>query len=202
MEAFIRTSPAASIAAQLMGTEVVRLYHDHVLVKEPGTRQRTPWHQDLPYYNVDGRLNASMWFPVDPVTRAATLEFVAGSHLGPWYMPRSFLDGQARGSPMVRWRSCRTSTPTRSDSESSDGSWNRATPCSSTCSPCTPRAAWTGQDDGAPCRCGSWATTWCTHPGRGPPHRRSPASERELARAAPLDHPLFPVLWPGRRPPP
>ena len=115
MEAFIRTSPAASIAAQLMGTEVVRLYHDHVLVKEPGTRQRTPWHQDLPYYNVDGRLNASMWFPVDPVTRAATLEFVAGSHLGPWYMPRSFLDGQARWFPDGRWRSCRTSTPTRSD---------------------------------------------------------------------------------------
>ena len=46
-----------SIAAELMGTRRVRLYHDHVLVKEPGTRQRTPWHQDLPYYNVDGRQN-------------------------------------------------------------------------------------------------------------------------------------------------
>ena len=99
MERFIRTSPAAAIAAELMGTDEVRLYHDHVLVKEPGTRQRTPWHQDLPYYNVDGRLNASMWFPVDPVPRAATLEFVAGSHLGPWFMPRSFLDGQAKWFP-------------------------------------------------------------------------------------------------------
>ena len=97
--AFVEESGVAAIAAELTGATTVRLYHDHVLVKEPGTRQRTPWHQDLPYYNVDGRLNASMWFPVDPVPRAATLEFVAGSHLGPWFMPRTFLDGQAKWFP-------------------------------------------------------------------------------------------------------
>ena len=96
---FIFESPAAAIAAELMGAATVRLYHDHVLVKEPGTSQRTPWHQDLPYYNVDGRLNASMWFPVDPVARESALEFVAGSHLGLWYMPRSFLDGEAKWFP-------------------------------------------------------------------------------------------------------
>jgi ectoine hydroxylase-related dioxygenase (phytanoyl-CoA dioxygenase family) len=99
LEAFIRTSGAARIAGELMGAGVVRLYHDHVLVKEPGTRQRTPWHQDLPYYNVDGRLNISMWCPVDPVPRASTLEFVAGSHVGPWFMPRTFLDGRAKWFP-------------------------------------------------------------------------------------------------------
>ena len=99
MERFIRTSPAAAIAAELMGSTTVRLYHDHVLVKEPRTRQRTPWHQDLPFYNVEGRQNASMWFPVDAVPRVSTLELVAGSHLGPWFMPRSFLDGQAKWFP-------------------------------------------------------------------------------------------------------
>jgi ectoine hydroxylase-related dioxygenase (phytanoyl-CoA dioxygenase family) len=99
METFIRTSGAAGIAAQLLGATTLRLYHDHVLVKEPGTRQRTPWHQDLPYYNVDGRQNISMWCPVDPVPRASTLEFVAGSHRGQWFMPRSFLDGQAKWFP-------------------------------------------------------------------------------------------------------
>lgn len=99
MERFIRESPAAEIAAALMGSTIVRLYHDHVLVKEPGTRQRTPWHQDQPYYNVAGGQNASMWFPVDPVDRAATLEFVAGTHRGPWYVPRSFLDGRAQWFP-------------------------------------------------------------------------------------------------------
>jgi ectoine hydroxylase-related dioxygenase (phytanoyl-CoA dioxygenase family) len=99
MERFIRETDAARIAGELMASHQVRLYHDHVLVKEPGTRQRTPWHQDLPYYNVDGRMNISMWCPVDPIARESTLEFVAGSHLGPWYMPRTFLDGQAKWFP-------------------------------------------------------------------------------------------------------
>ena len=99
MERFIRESGAARIAGELMGARTVRLYHDHVLVKEPGTRQRTPWHQDQPYYNVDGRLNVSMWCPVDPVARESTLQLVKGSHLGPWFMPRSFLDGQAKWFP-------------------------------------------------------------------------------------------------------
>jgi ectoine hydroxylase-related dioxygenase (phytanoyl-CoA dioxygenase family) len=99
LERFIRESGAGRVAGELMGAHTVRLYHDHVLVKEPGTRQRTPWHQDQPYYNVDGRQNISMWCPVDPVARESTLEFVRGSHLGPWFMPRTFLDGQAKWFP-------------------------------------------------------------------------------------------------------
>jgi ectoine hydroxylase-related dioxygenase (phytanoyl-CoA dioxygenase family) len=98
-ERFIRESPAAAIAGQLMGSRQVRLYHDHMLVKEPGTRQPTPWHQDQPYYNIAGSQTCSLWMPVDPVSRPATLEFVAGSHLGPWLMPRTFMDSQARWFP-------------------------------------------------------------------------------------------------------
>jgi ectoine hydroxylase-related dioxygenase (phytanoyl-CoA dioxygenase family) len=98
-EQFIRGSQAATIAGRLMGTGQVRLYHDHMLVKEPGTRQRTPWHQDQPYYNIAGSQTCSLWMPVDPVSRESTLEFVAGSHLGPWLMPRTFMDSQARWFP-------------------------------------------------------------------------------------------------------
>ncbi|CAM2857364.1 phytanoyl-CoA dioxygenase family protein [Legionella worsleiensis] len=87
------------VAAQLMQSKEVRLYHDHLLVKEPGTRQITPWHQDQPYYNVTGMSNCSFWIPVDPVSRESTLEFVAGSHLGPWLMPRTFMDNQAKWFP-------------------------------------------------------------------------------------------------------
>ena len=96
---FIFESPLAPAAAALMRSGTVRLYHDHMLTKEPGTRAPTPWHQDQPYYNVDGRQNASFWIPVDPVRRASTLEFVAGSHRGPWLMPRTFMDHQARWFP-------------------------------------------------------------------------------------------------------
>ncbi|NWF44788.1 phytanoyl-CoA dioxygenase [Hydrogenophaga sp. D2P1] len=87
------------IAAQLMQSRAVRLYHDHLLVKEAGTRQPTPWHQDQPYYNVGGAQNVSFWIPVDPVPLASTLRFVAGSHTGTWYMPRTFRDQQARWFP-------------------------------------------------------------------------------------------------------
>ena len=62
-------SPLAAAAGRLMQSQRVRLYHDHMLTKEPGTRQRTPWHQDQPYYNIDGRQNISFWIPVDPVRR-------------------------------------------------------------------------------------------------------------------------------------
>ncbi|HCL84974.1 MAG TPA: phytanoyl-CoA dioxygenase [Comamonadaceae bacterium] len=96
---FVTEAPVALAAQRLMRSPSVRLYHDHVLVKEPGTRQRTPWHQDQPYYNIEGRQNISLWIPVDPVPRASTLEFVAGSHRGPWLMPRSFMDHQAKWFP-------------------------------------------------------------------------------------------------------
>jgi ectoine hydroxylase-related dioxygenase (phytanoyl-CoA dioxygenase family) len=98
-ERFVRESPAAAIAGALMGSERVRLYHDHLLVKEAGTAQPTPWHQDQPYYNIDGGQTCSLWMPVDRVSRPATLEFVAGSHRGPWLMPRTFMDNQARWFP-------------------------------------------------------------------------------------------------------
>jgi ectoine hydroxylase-related dioxygenase (phytanoyl-CoA dioxygenase family) len=96
---FIVGSPLALLAQRLMGSRTVRLYHDHLLVKEPGTRQRTPWHQDQPYYNIEGTQTVSMWIAVDPVPRESTLEFVAGSHRGPWLMPRTFMDQQAKWFP-------------------------------------------------------------------------------------------------------
>ena len=96
---FIFGTALAETATRLMQSATVRLYHDHMLTKEPGTRQATPWHQDQPYYNIEGRQNVSFWIPVDPVNRESTLEFVAGSHRGPWLMPRSFMDSQAKWFP-------------------------------------------------------------------------------------------------------
>jgi ectoine hydroxylase-related dioxygenase (phytanoyl-CoA dioxygenase family) len=195
MEAFIRTSPAAAIAAEILGSTTVRLYHDHVLVKEPGTRQRTPWHQDLPYYNVDGRQNVSMWFPVDPVPRSSTLEFVAGSHLGPWYMPRTFLDGQAKWFP--------------------DGTLAELPDIDA--DPATYRVIGWALEPGDAVFF-HMLTLHGAGGVEGPDRRRVlsvrflgddmvhaprpwttsppfPGLEDELAPGAPLDHPLFPVLW-------
>jgi ectoine hydroxylase-related dioxygenase (phytanoyl-CoA dioxygenase family) len=96
---FIFGSALGEAGGLLMQSGSARLYHDHMLTKEPGTRQRTPWHQDQPYYNIEGRQNCSFWIPVDPVARESTLEFVAGSHSGPWLMPRSFLASEAKWFP-------------------------------------------------------------------------------------------------------
>jgi ectoine hydroxylase-related dioxygenase (phytanoyl-CoA dioxygenase family) len=74
-----RKSDAGKVAAQIMRSDRVQLFHDHVLVKEPGTSKATPWHQDAPYYFVDGQQTVSFWSPMDPVNEA-TLRCVAGSH--------------------------------------------------------------------------------------------------------------------------
>jgi ectoine hydroxylase-related dioxygenase (phytanoyl-CoA dioxygenase family) len=98
IEQLARHSRVPAVAAALLATPQLRFYHDHVLVKEPGTAQRTPWHQDQPYYNVDGH-GVSAWIAVDPVPEDGSLELVAGSHRGPWLMPRTFLTRQAHWFP-------------------------------------------------------------------------------------------------------
>ena len=62
-DAVIRRSSVAEVAADLMGSDSAQLFHDHVLVKEPGTSKATPWHQDSPYYFVEGHQTLSFWCP-------------------------------------------------------------------------------------------------------------------------------------------
>ncbi|MEO9684402.1 MAG: phytanoyl-CoA dioxygenase family protein [Tateyamaria sp.] len=95
----VRNPRVIDAAATLMGSQSVQLFHDHVLVKEPGTSMATPWHQDAPYYFVQGRQTISFWSPLDPVT-SATLRCVAGSHLWPkdvvptrWVSETAFFEG-------------------------------------------------------------------------------------------------------------
>jgi ectoine hydroxylase-related dioxygenase (phytanoyl-CoA dioxygenase family) len=92
---FVAESPAAALAGRLMGSRKVNLFHEHVLVKEPGTREPTPWHNDQPYWTVDGWDVCSMWIPLDPVARENGVEYVRGSHRDRvWYTPRRFADQQ------------------------------------------------------------------------------------------------------------
>lgn len=88
---FLFDSPAADIAGQLMGSHRSQLFHEHVLVKEPGTALPTPWHHDQPYYCVNGDQNCSLWLALDAVPRDRAVEFVAGSHRwGKWFRPERF----------------------------------------------------------------------------------------------------------------
>ncbi len=105
-EEVIRDSAAAEVAAKLMGSKRVQVFHDHVLVKEPGTSKPTPWHQDGPYYFVEGAQTVSFWSPLDRVTDA-TLRLVAGSHRWPkpvlptrWLKEEAFFPDDGAYSPV------------------------------------------------------------------------------------------------------
>ena len=81
------------IAGELMGTQSPRFFHEHVLVKEPGTATPTPWHHDDPYYGVEGTSNVSLWVPLDPVPSSIALRCISGSHLVPRrFIPNRFVD--------------------------------------------------------------------------------------------------------------
>ena len=69
----------ASVAAQLLGVENVRLYHDQALFKEPGGGH-TPWHQDQYYWPLDTPKTVTMWMPlVDIEEGMGMLTFASNS---------------------------------------------------------------------------------------------------------------------------
>lgn len=101
---FVWRSPAAGIAAALLGSRKINFLQDHILVKEPNTDKATLWHQDQPYSPIDGRDFLTMWIAVDPVPLERSLRFVRGSHAaGRWYRPRHFATGALREGDDPAW---------------------------------------------------------------------------------------------------
>jgi ectoine hydroxylase-related dioxygenase (phytanoyl-CoA dioxygenase family) len=79
---FAFESGLAGLAGRLMRSSTVRFYFDQLLVKQPGTTEPTPWHQDIPYWPFLGRQICSVWVALTDATVAeSSLEFVRGSHL-------------------------------------------------------------------------------------------------------------------------
>lgn len=193
-------SSLGEVAAALMRSRTARLYHDHMLTKEPGTRQRTPWHQDQPYYNIEGRQNISFWIPVDEVARESTLEFVAGSHRGPWLMPRSFMDAQAKWFPEGSLADLPDIEGNR-DAHRILG-WELK-PGDVACFQMLTLHASAGLSTGRRRRVVSirFIGDDVTHAVR--PWKTSPPFpdlEKDLPHGAPMEHPLFPIVWPSAQP--
>jgi len=91
---YISHSCTASMAGQFMRGKTAQFFHEHAFLKAPGTQQATPWHQDLPYYCVDGTRTASVYVSLDQASADVAVSFVKGSHH--WnrlFFPRVFLDG-------------------------------------------------------------------------------------------------------------
>ena len=77
---FVQESPAAQIVAEATNSKSIQVFHDHIFVKEPSTSKPTPWHQDMPYYCVNGNDTGSFWIPLDPITKENSLQILLGSH--------------------------------------------------------------------------------------------------------------------------
>ena len=166
-----------------------------MLVKEPGTREVTPWHHDLTYYGVDGSQLCSIWLPLDPVPRRACPEFVAGSHR--WeklFYPRKFIDHRNYGAGAEDY----ASVP---DIDAERGrhrvlSWEMA--------PGDCIAFHMRTLHGAPAttelatRRRGFSTRWLGDDARfalRPWKTSPPFPEAQLEPGAPMDHPSFPVVW-------
>ena len=90
---FAFDSPLPVIVADLLRSTKVNLYEDSVLVKEPGTQEKTAFHQDMAYFHLDGDRVCTSWVPLDPVTReTGAVQFVKGSHRWPrTFRPNMFV---------------------------------------------------------------------------------------------------------------
>jgi len=70
----------AGVAAALMGTDGVRLYHDQALYKEPAGGF-TPWHADQFYWPLSNENTTTVWIPLQATPLdMGPLEFSAGSN--------------------------------------------------------------------------------------------------------------------------
>ena len=69
------------IAAQLLRSDKINLLYDHMFTIEPGSRDRTPWHHDLPYWPLRGQQAATVWLALDKISKEnGAIQLVRVSH--------------------------------------------------------------------------------------------------------------------------
>lgn len=77
---FIFKSPLAEVAGQVMESEEIRFYFDEFFAKPPQSDAKTIWHVDRMAFPVQGKMVPSLWMPLTKITKANSLECIAGSH--------------------------------------------------------------------------------------------------------------------------
>ncbi|PYN74891.1 MAG: phytanoyl-CoA dioxygenase [Candidatus Rokuibacteriota bacterium] len=102
---FVFESPAVRIAARMMRANKVNIFYDQLLIKEPGTVKRTPWHHDMPYWPLVGWQVCTIWLALDPVAKeSGAVEYVRASHKwGIQFNPTAFAgdDRYEQGMPQM-----------------------------------------------------------------------------------------------------
>jgi hypothetical protein len=81
LASFAVGSRLGEISAQLLGAQKVRFYDDQMFIKEPGAVDRAAFHQDLPYFHLDGDCGCVFWIPLNSVKAGGgRVGYIPGSH--------------------------------------------------------------------------------------------------------------------------
>ncbi len=91
-----------SIAGQLLDSQKVNLFFDHLFVKYPGSPYTTSWHNDVPYWPIKGDQILSCWVALDDVVdHTGALVFALRSHKwGRFVQPDNFACKAQNFTPM------------------------------------------------------------------------------------------------------
>ena len=89
---FAFNSILPELAAKILDSKKINFFYDQLLVKEPNTSESTPWHHDLPYWPLSGKMIISFWIGFDKVTKnTGAVEYIKGSHKwNKFFSPASF----------------------------------------------------------------------------------------------------------------
>lgn len=72
------------VVGELLNTQKVRFFGDHLFLKEAGSKLHTSYHQDYPYFPFEGDQAAICWVCVDKTNREnGAMKYVRGSHKWP-----------------------------------------------------------------------------------------------------------------------
>ena len=80
-EAFVRESPIAEATGRVIGSDFIRLYHDHLFVKPAQSPSIMPWHCDETAWPVTGEMAPNIWTAFSPVNAEnGRIEYIGGWH--------------------------------------------------------------------------------------------------------------------------
>ena len=82
---FVFESPVGEAAAKALGSTTARFFFDEIFAKKPQSTDKTIWHTDRMGWPVtpDTTMVPSLWIPLTPITKANSLEVIAGTHMTP-----------------------------------------------------------------------------------------------------------------------
>ena len=86
-------SSLPELISDLLGARYLNFWEDTTFVKAPHTRQKTAFHQDLAYFQIEGEQCVIVWIPLDAADDGTgVMQYIRGSHRwGETFAPNAFV---------------------------------------------------------------------------------------------------------------